>query len=174
MAYSGIMTALYQREKTGKGQYVEASLLESMVSAANYHIVNYLGTGNVPGASRQNRIGTAAAIRTTSATTWQRREVTPAPAGVVGAPLAPRDFTSPAFVRAGLLCRHELIAEHKRSWRYANFRRIPSREPGAPPVAPSWTKRSRRSDMGNRIPAQRWRRRIHRARRPTKSRDRAT
>ncbi len=49
VAYGGIMTALYQREKTGKGQYVEASLLESMVSAASYHIVNYLGTGNVPG-----------------------------------------------------------------------------------------------------------------------------
>ena len=49
VAYGGIMTALYQREKTGKGQYVEASLLEGMVSAASYHIVNYLGTGNVPG-----------------------------------------------------------------------------------------------------------------------------
>jgi crotonobetainyl-CoA:carnitine CoA-transferase CaiB-like acyl-CoA transferase len=49
VAYGGIMTALYQREKTGKGQYVEASLLEGMVSAASYHIVNYLGTGIVPG-----------------------------------------------------------------------------------------------------------------------------
>lgn len=49
IAYGGIMTALYAREKTGKGQYVEASLLEGMVSAASYHIVNYLGTGNVPG-----------------------------------------------------------------------------------------------------------------------------
>lgn len=49
VAYGGIMTALYQREKTGKGQYVEASLLEGMVSAASYHVVNYLGTGNVPG-----------------------------------------------------------------------------------------------------------------------------
>jgi crotonobetainyl-CoA:carnitine CoA-transferase CaiB-like acyl-CoA transferase len=28
---------------------VEASLLEGMVSAASYHIVNYLATGNVPG-----------------------------------------------------------------------------------------------------------------------------
>jgi formyl-CoA transferase/CoA:oxalate CoA-transferase len=49
VAYGGIMTALYQREKTGKGQYVEASLLEGMVSAASYHIVNYLGTGTIPG-----------------------------------------------------------------------------------------------------------------------------
>ncbi len=49
VAYGGIMTALYQREKTGKGQYVEASLLEGMVSAASYHLVNYLATGNVPG-----------------------------------------------------------------------------------------------------------------------------
>jgi crotonobetainyl-CoA:carnitine CoA-transferase CaiB-like acyl-CoA transferase len=49
VAYGGIMTALYQREKTGQGQYVEASLLEGMVSAASYHIVNYLATGDVPG-----------------------------------------------------------------------------------------------------------------------------
>ncbi len=49
IAYGGIMTALYQREKTGKGQYVESSLLEGMVSASSYHVVNYLGTGNVPG-----------------------------------------------------------------------------------------------------------------------------
>ena len=49
IAYGGIMTALYQREHTGTGQYVEASLLEGMVSAASYHIVNYLGTGANPG-----------------------------------------------------------------------------------------------------------------------------
>ncbi len=49
VAYAGIMTALYQREQTGKGQYVEASLLEGMVSAASYHVVNYLGTGVNPG-----------------------------------------------------------------------------------------------------------------------------
>jgi crotonobetainyl-CoA:carnitine CoA-transferase CaiB-like acyl-CoA transferase len=49
VAYGGIMTALYQREKTGVGQYVESSLLEGMVSASTYHIVNYLATGNVPG-----------------------------------------------------------------------------------------------------------------------------
>lgn len=49
IAYGGIMTALYQRERTGQGQYVESSLLEGMVSASSYHVVNYLGTGNVPG-----------------------------------------------------------------------------------------------------------------------------
>jgi crotonobetainyl-CoA:carnitine CoA-transferase CaiB-like acyl-CoA transferase len=49
VAYGGIMTALYQREKTGRGQYIEASLLEGMISAASYHIVNYLGTGTIPG-----------------------------------------------------------------------------------------------------------------------------
>jgi formyl-CoA transferase/CoA:oxalate CoA-transferase len=54
VAYGGIMTALYQRERTGKGQYVEASLLEGMVSAASYHVVNYLGTGDVPGLSGQS------------------------------------------------------------------------------------------------------------------------
>lgn len=49
VAYAGIMTALFQREKTGQGQYVEASLLEGMVSASSYHVVNYLGTGKDPG-----------------------------------------------------------------------------------------------------------------------------
>jgi formyl-CoA transferase/CoA:oxalate CoA-transferase len=49
IAYGGIMTALYQREHTGRGQYVEASLLEGMVSAASYHVLNYLGTGVNPG-----------------------------------------------------------------------------------------------------------------------------
>ena len=49
VAYGGIMTALFQREQTGVGQYVESSLLEGMVSASTYHIVNYLATGNTPG-----------------------------------------------------------------------------------------------------------------------------
>ena len=49
VAYGGIMTALFQRERTGAGQYVEAALLEGMVAAASYHIVNYLGTGVNPG-----------------------------------------------------------------------------------------------------------------------------
>jgi len=49
VAYAGIMTALYQKEQTGQGQYVEASLLEGMVSASSYHVVNYLATGNIPG-----------------------------------------------------------------------------------------------------------------------------
>lgn len=49
IAYAGIMTALYQRERTGAGQYVEAALLEGMVAAASYHILNFLGTGVNPG-----------------------------------------------------------------------------------------------------------------------------
>ncbi len=49
MAYGSIVTALYNREHTGKGQYVEASLLEGQVAVMSYHAVGYLATGRVPG-----------------------------------------------------------------------------------------------------------------------------
>src|SRR5207248_924920 len=49
LAYGAVTTALVQRERTGKGQYVESSLLESMVSVMSYHAVGYLATGKVPG-----------------------------------------------------------------------------------------------------------------------------
>lgn len=48
VAYAGIMTALFNRERTGCGQYVEASLLEGLVAASAYHPVNYLATGEPP------------------------------------------------------------------------------------------------------------------------------
>jgi len=48
IAYSGIMTALFQRERTGQGQRVEASLLEGQMAASSFHTVSYLGTGNTP------------------------------------------------------------------------------------------------------------------------------
>lgn len=48
-AYGAIMTALLQREKTGAGQYVETSLLDSVVAQMSYHAVAYLATGKVPG-----------------------------------------------------------------------------------------------------------------------------
>ena len=49
MAYGSIMTALFAREKSGKGQFVEASLLEGQVATMSYHAVGYLATGFVPG-----------------------------------------------------------------------------------------------------------------------------
>ena len=49
MAYGSITTALLAREKTGKGQYLEASLLDGQVATLSYHAVNYLATGRVPG-----------------------------------------------------------------------------------------------------------------------------
>ena len=49
MAYGSVTTALLARERTGKGQYLEASLLDGQVATMSYHAVNYLATGQVPG-----------------------------------------------------------------------------------------------------------------------------
>jgi crotonobetainyl-CoA:carnitine CoA-transferase CaiB-like acyl-CoA transferase len=53
-AVQGILAALYVRERTGRGQRVESSLLEGQVSWLTYHAVSYFGTGQVP-----ERIGSA-------------------------------------------------------------------------------------------------------------------
>lgn len=47
-AYGTIATALYQRQQTGRGQFVEASLLESIVQMMSYHGTIYQATGKVP------------------------------------------------------------------------------------------------------------------------------
>ncbi len=48
MAYGAITTALLARERSGEGQYLEASLLEGQVANMSYHAVAYLATGQVP------------------------------------------------------------------------------------------------------------------------------
>ena len=48
MAYGSIMTALYHREQTGQGQWVEAALLDGQVAALSYHAAAYLATQNEP------------------------------------------------------------------------------------------------------------------------------
>ena len=48
MAYGSVMTALYHREKTGEGQWIEAALLDGQVAAMSYHGTGYLGTGVEP------------------------------------------------------------------------------------------------------------------------------
>lgn len=48
-AVQGILAALYVRERTGKGQRVDVSLLGSVVTWLTYHAVGYFGTGVVPG-----------------------------------------------------------------------------------------------------------------------------
>ncbi len=53
-AVQAILAALYVRERTGRGQRVESSLLEGQVSWLTYHAVSYFGTGQVP-----ERIGSA-------------------------------------------------------------------------------------------------------------------
>ncbi|MBM4763798.1 CaiB/BaiF CoA-transferase family protein [Bacillus sp. B15-48] len=50
----GVVLAIHAREKTGKGQCVESSLLETIVSLTNYLGQNVLATGKAPG-----RLGSA-------------------------------------------------------------------------------------------------------------------
>jgi crotonobetainyl-CoA:carnitine CoA-transferase CaiB-like acyl-CoA transferase len=45
----GILTALYQRERTGQGQWVHTSLLESLVSVLDFQVARWLRTGEIPG-----------------------------------------------------------------------------------------------------------------------------
>ncbi len=47
-AVQGILAALYVREKTGKGQRIDSSLLGAAVSWMSYHLTAYFGTGNLP------------------------------------------------------------------------------------------------------------------------------
>jgi crotonobetainyl-CoA:carnitine CoA-transferase CaiB-like acyl-CoA transferase len=44
----GILTALYHRERTGQGQWVHTSLLESLVSVLDFQVARWLRTGDVP------------------------------------------------------------------------------------------------------------------------------
>ena len=48
IAYASITTALVARERSGRGQYLEASLLESLVAVMSYHATCYLATGQPP------------------------------------------------------------------------------------------------------------------------------
>lgn len=48
MAYGSITTALLARERSGEGQYLEASLLEGQIANMSYHAVTYMATGQVP------------------------------------------------------------------------------------------------------------------------------
>ena len=48
MAYATILTALRQKDQTGKGQWVEAALLDGQVAALSYHATGFLGTGVEP------------------------------------------------------------------------------------------------------------------------------
>lgn len=53
-AATGILTALYHRERTGQGQHVDASMLDGQVSWLTYQAGRYLASGDVP-----QRIGSA-------------------------------------------------------------------------------------------------------------------
>ncbi|WP_370270228.1 CaiB/BaiF CoA transferase family protein [Nioella sp.] len=46
---SGILAALYQRERTGQGQHVDMALLDCAVSITANQAMNYLATGTPPG-----------------------------------------------------------------------------------------------------------------------------
>src|SRR6185369_16943992 len=47
-AFNGICLALLARHKSGKGQHVDVSLLDGMVSTLTYHALIYLSTGRSP------------------------------------------------------------------------------------------------------------------------------
>jgi crotonobetainyl-CoA:carnitine CoA-transferase CaiB-like acyl-CoA transferase len=47
-AVIGIMMALRSRESTGKGQYVDVAMLDSMISAMSSNYATFLGSGTVP------------------------------------------------------------------------------------------------------------------------------
>ncbi len=47
-AFNGICLALLARHKTGRGQLVDVSLLDGMVSTLTYHALIYLSTGRSP------------------------------------------------------------------------------------------------------------------------------
>jgi crotonobetainyl-CoA:carnitine CoA-transferase CaiB-like acyl-CoA transferase len=47
-AVIGILLALRARETTGRGQYVDVSMLDGMISTMSSNYMSYLGAGNVP------------------------------------------------------------------------------------------------------------------------------
>jgi CoA:oxalate CoA-transferase len=62
----GIVTALYDREKTGRGQKVDVAMLDSQVAVLENAISRYVATGEVPGklGSRHPSIAPFAAFAT--------------------------------------------------------------------------------------------------------------
>jgi crotonobetainyl-CoA:carnitine CoA-transferase CaiB-like acyl-CoA transferase len=48
-AVTGILLALRARERTGMGQFVDVSMLDSMISTMTSNYASYLGSGVVPG-----------------------------------------------------------------------------------------------------------------------------
>ena len=48
LAAQGTILALYHREKTGRGQKVDISMLDGQVALLTYHANSYFATGNIP------------------------------------------------------------------------------------------------------------------------------
>ncbi len=47
-AITAILAALWERQKTGEGQYIDVSLLDTGISAMSYYITHYSFTGKLP------------------------------------------------------------------------------------------------------------------------------
>lgn len=48
MAFSGILLAMLERERSGRGQLVDISLLDSVISILHPHAANWIASGTVP------------------------------------------------------------------------------------------------------------------------------
>lgn len=55
----GIMTALYYRQQTGKGQYIDVSMLDSAFSILENYVVQYTMTGMNPQRTGNENVGSA-------------------------------------------------------------------------------------------------------------------
>jgi formyl-CoA transferase len=112
--YSAIVTALYRRERTGKGAYVTTSLLAEGVWSASVVIQAALAGAKFPGLhDRSNPWSAAANVYRAADGTWFMLAVTPDKvAGVAKAIGRPDLLTDPRFSDPATLAanRHELVA----------------------------------------------------------------
>ena len=67
MAAQGIALALFARERTGRGQQVDISMLDGVVSLLSYHASTYLDDGEPPRGGSATAIATIAPYETFAA-----------------------------------------------------------------------------------------------------------
>jgi crotonobetainyl-CoA:carnitine CoA-transferase CaiB-like acyl-CoA transferase len=63
MAAVGVLAALHERSSTGRGRFVDVSMLDGVVSWLSVHAAAFLATGDVPGPGRERLSGGLACYR---------------------------------------------------------------------------------------------------------------